>query len=208
MKRFAVAMAALLAGCATEDADVAGRGVITETTNGSAARGRLVSSDSVPLVSGEVRVVLADDVPEAWSGRVRAMDTISRDGGFRLAGLASHDYELYAVARDSLGREVLGKSSFRLTPRDSVLDLVEVVAGRSARISGTYASYDSLVPVLERGWRVRAAVRGLGQWVFLDSVGGWSFEGVAAGTYRVRIQKLDGVPGNETTLEEYDVQAR
>ena len=197
----------LLASCATEQDDVAGRGVITETTNGAAARGRLVSIDSVPLVSGEVRVVLADDVPEAWSGRVRSMDTISREGGFRVAGLAANDYELYAVARDSLGREILGKGSFRLTPRDSLLDLPDVVAGRSSRIAGRYAAYDSLVSVLERGWRVRAAVRGLGQWVFLDSVGGWSFDGIASGTYRVRIQKLDGVPGNETTLQEFDVRA-
>jgi hypothetical protein len=83
----------------------------------------------------------------------------------------------------------------------------ELVASRASVLEGRFLAYDSVIGTLESGWRLRSTVRGLGAWVFLDSVGGWSFSDVSAGIWRVRIQKVDGIPGHETTLWEGDVAA-
>lgn len=197
----------LLAACGSEDKGVAGRGVITETTNGAAARGRLVTADSSVLVAGEVRAVQSQDVPEAWNGWARSVDSIGPDGAFVLSGLPTASFDLFAVARDDQGRQVRATVAFQVRPGDSLVDLPELEVTRPSVLQGRYAAYDSLLPTLASGWRVRATVRGIGRWVFLDSVGGWRIDDVARGTYRVRIQKHDGTPGNETTVLEFDAQA-
>lgn len=199
--------AILLGACGSEDKGIAGRGVITETTNGAAARGRLVSADSSVLLSGEVLAVQSEDVPEAWNGLARSVDSIGPDGAFRLKGLPAKSFDLFAVARDDQGRMVRGTVAFQVRPGDSLVDLPDLRVFRPSVLQGRYAAYDSLVPTLANGWHVRATVRGLGRWVFLDSTGSWRLEDVAPGSYRVRIQKHDGTPGSETTLLEFDAQA-
>lgn len=199
--------ASLLASCGSEDKGVAGRGVITETTNGAVARGRLVTSDSSVLVAGEVVAVQSEDVPEAWNGWARSVDSIGPGGEFVLSGLPAASFDLFAVARDDQGRQVRGTVAFQVPLGETRIDLPELEVTRPSALQGRYAAYDSLVPTLPSGWRVRATVRGLGRWVFLDSIGGWRIDDVARGTYRVRIQKHDGTPGNETTLMEFDAFA-
>lgn len=202
----ALAAILLLASCGSEDRS-AGKGVITETTNAPAARGVVRTSDSVAVVSGTVQVVRADDVPEAWNGIVRSSAHVDGEGGYRVAGLVPAALEVHAVVRDARGRLLQGKVPFTVSPGDSLVSVPELVAGRASVLQGRYAAYDSVVAGLESGWRLRSTVRGLGAWMFLDSTGAWAFRDVAAGVWRVRIQKVDGIPGRETTIWEGDVTA-
>lgn len=196
----------LLVACGT-DGPSAGKGVITETTNAPAARGVVRTADSVAVVSGTVQVVRADDVPEAWNGIVRSSAPVDGEGRYRVAGLVPAAFEVHAVVRDARGRLLQGKVPFTLLEGDSLVSVPEMVAGRASVLQGRYAAHDSVVATLSQGWRLRSTVRGLGAWVFLDSTGGWAFPDVAAGVWRVRIQKVDGIPGHETTLWEGDVTA-
>jgi hypothetical protein len=199
-------LALLLVSCGSEERS-AGKGVITETTNAPAARGRVRTSDSVAVVSGTVKVVRADDVPEAWNGVVRSTAYVDGDGRYRVGGLVPAALEVHAVVRDSRGRLLQGKVPFAVSADDTLVMVPELVASRASVLEGRFLAYDSAVATLESGWRLRSTVRGLGAWVFLDSVGGWRFSDVSAGTWRVRIQKVDGIPGHETTLWEGDVAA-
>jgi hypothetical protein len=202
----ALAGVLLLASCGTDERS-AGKGVITETTNAPAARGVVRTVDSVAVVSGTVQVVRADDVPEAWNGVVRSSAPVDGEGGYRVAGLVPAAFEVHAVVRDARGRLLQGKVPFILPEGDSLVSVPEIVAGRASVLQGRFAAYDSVVATLDSGWRLRSTARGLGAWVFLDSLGGWAFHDVAAGVWRVRIQKVDGIPGHETTLWEGDVVA-
>jgi len=196
----------LLVACGAEDRS-AGKGVITETTNAPAARGRVRTVDSVAVVSGTVQVVRADDVPEAWNGVVRSSATLDAEGRYRVGGLVPAALEVHAVVRDTRGRLLQGKIPFTVSEGDTLVTVPELLAGRASVLEGRFAPYDSVVGTLAEGWRLRATVRGLGSWVFLDSLGAWRFPDVAAGVWRVRVQKVDGVPGHETTLWESDVTA-
>lgn len=209
MKRLAILLplAVALVGCGDDGDGVAGRGVITETTNGVVATGRVLGPDSRPLASGEVRAVRADDTPEAWNGVPRSRDSLDAAGYFEIDRLDAARWELVAVAKDASGREVLSRVGFLVSQGDSRLVLPDLSAAPASRLAGTYAAYDSVVATLPMGWRLRATPRGLGVWVFLDSTGSWAFEGVPSGTYRVRIEKVDGTPGNETVLQEFDALA-
>lgn len=199
------ALAALLA-CASDDR-VAGKGVITETTNGPAARGRVRTPDSVEVVSGVVSVVRADDVPEAWEGKVRRDAVVDAQGRYQVDGLVVADLELFARVRDAKGRELQGKIPFAIGSADTLIDLPDLQVRQASVLQGVYGQYDSVTATLPEGWLLRVVVRSLGSWMFLDSLGGWRFDNVANGTWRVRIQKVDGVPGHETTLWEGDVVA-
>lgn len=194
-------------GCGDEGERISGRGVITETTNGVAARGRVLGPDSVPLVAGEVRAVRADDTPEAWNGVARSRDSLDAGGFFEIDRLDAATWELVAVAKDASGRDVLSRVGFAVSQGDTRVILPDLVAGAASRLEGVYAAYDSVFQTLPTGWRLRATPRGLGVWVFLDTTGAWSFDGVPSGTYRVRIEKVDGTPGNETVLQEFDAIA-
>jgi len=192
-------LVSLLLGCGMDDDRIGGKGVITETTNGPAARGRLVSSDSTPLLSGQVRVVVDEDVPEAWNGTSRATSLVATDGTYRLNGLNKPAFVLYAQCLDANGRTRTGTFSFAVSGQDEIA-LPDLVVSRPASIQGRFSAYDSVSSTLTGNWRLRAKVRGLGKEVLLDSVGAWRFDSIPAGTYRVRVEKLDWVPGHETTL--------
>jgi hypothetical protein len=204
---FLLPLAFAMVGCGDDGDVVAGRGVITETTNGVAARGRVLGPDDTPLVLGEVRAVRADDTPEAWNGVPRSRDSLDAAGYFEIDRLDAAAWDLVAVARDASGREVLSRVGFTVSQGDSRVLLPDLSATPASRLRGTYAAYDSAVATLPTGWRLRATPRGLGVWMFLDSTGSWAFEGVPSGTYRVRIEKVDGTPGNETVLQEFDALA-
>lgn len=209
MTRHAILLPLVLAmvGCG-DDADVvAGRGVITETTNGVTARGRVLGPGNTKLVMGEVRAVRADNTPEAWNGVPRSRDSLDAAGYFEIDRLDAASWDLVAVAKDASGREVLSRIGFTVSPGEASVLLPDLSAAPASRLAGTYAANDSVVATLPMGWRLRATPRGLGVWVFLDSTGGWSFPGVPSGTYRVRIEKVDGTPGNETVLQEFDAIA-
>lgn len=199
--------AAVFFACASDDGQVAGRGVITETTNGPAARGRILTSDSTEVVSGFVSVVRADDVPESWNGIVRREAVVDSAGRYRVEGLATADLELFARVRDTKGRELLGKIPFSTRNPETLVDVPDLVASDASVLQGVYGPYDSVLATLETGWKLRVVVRSLGSWMFLDSTGCWHFDNVASGTWRARIQKVDGIPGHETTLWEGDVIA-
>jgi len=194
-----MSIALVAMGCGSDPDPVAGRGVITETTNGVAARGRLVTADSTPVVEGRVRVVLDEDIPESWNGAARDSSLVDPTGAYRLIGLDHPNYTLYAVAKDGKGRFVAGQFSFRVGDSDVVLPDFAVAA--QARMQGRFAAYDSVSAALPTGWFLRATVRGLGSWIRLDSVGGWHFDSIPSGIHHVRIQKVDGNPTHETTIQ-------
>ncbi|MEN9306863.1 MAG: hypothetical protein RL173_795 [Fibrobacterota bacterium] len=195
----ALALTTILTGCGFDDQRVSGKGVITETTNAPAARGRLVSSDSIPIRSGQVRVVVDEDTPEAWNGTSRATSLVSTDGTYRLNGLNKPAFVLYAQCLDANGRTQSGTFSFAVSGVDEIA-LPDLVVSRPASIQGRYAAYDSVAATLTGDYRLRAKVRGLGKEKLLDSVGAWRFDSIPAGTYRVRVEMVDWIPGHETTL--------
>jgi hypothetical protein len=195
----AIALATLLAACGLDDPRTAGKGVITETTNSPAARGRLATSDSTPISTGTVRVVIDEDVPESWNGKSRAVAVVASNGEFRLTGLDKPAFLLLAKAIDAKGRTRTGLSTFSVAGQDEII-LPEIVITAPASLGGRFERYDSVAATLNGDWRLRAKVRGLGAEVFLDSTGRWNCDSVPAGRYRVRIEKVDGTPGHETTL--------
>ena len=203
----AAVLSTLLVGCGMDDDRIGGKGVITETTNGPAARGRLVSSDSTPIASGQVRVVVDEDTPEAWNGTSRATSLVATDGTYRLNGLDKPAFVLYAQCLDANGRTRSGTFSFAVAGRDEIA-LPDLVVSRPASIQGRFAAYDSVSSTLTGNWRLRAKVRGLGRETLLDSTGSWRFDSIPAGTYRVRVEKVDWIPGHETTLWDSTLKAR
>ncbi|MEN9352690.1 MAG: hypothetical protein RL318_15 [Fibrobacterota bacterium] len=196
-----LAATALLCGCSTTES-LSGKGIITETTNGVSVRGQVVSADSVPLVGGSVRAVLDEDVPESWNGTSRAIASFGSDGGFLLKGLDKPRFILFAEAKNDRGQHRAGVASLTISG-DSTQTMLPFVAAPASILQGRYAAYDSVAATLASGWQLRATVRGLGMWTFLDSTGGWSFDSVPAGSYHLRIQKVDGTPTHETTLMEF-----
>jgi hypothetical protein len=189
-------------GCSSATEDLAGKGVITETTNGVSVRGQVVSADSIPLVGGSLRAVLDEDVPEAWNGTSRAVASFGSDGRFLLTGLDKPRFLLYADAKNSLGQRRAAIASIAISG-DSTQTMPSIAVAPVGILDGRYTAYDSVAMTLASGWKLRATVRGLGAWAFLDSAGGWSFDSVPAGSYHLRIQKVDGVPTHETTLLEF-----
>lgn len=188
----------LVWGCGKDDS-LAGKGVITETTNGVAARGRLVTPDSVPVVSGQVLAVIDDDVPESWNGAARGKGAVGADGRYTVTGLNKPKFILYAQVRDERGRPVGGQMGFAVAgDSDLVLPDLQVVALGS--LTGTLPGFDSIAATLTTGWRLRVKVRGLGWWADLDSAGRWKVDSLPSGLYHVRVEKVDGIAGHETTL--------
>lgn len=194
-----VVLVSMVAGCGMDDGRLAGKGVITETTNAPAARGRLATADSTPIAVGSVRAVIDEDVPEAWNGISRSMSAVGSDGTFLLEGLDKPAFVLYAEAVDAKGRQRTGTLSFSVRGRED-FTLPDLVIGPPASLQGKFPGFDSVTRTLPDTWRLRAKVRGLGRETFLDSSGGWRFDHIPAGSYRVRVEKVDGVPGHETTL--------
>jgi len=190
----------LLWGCG-RDESLAGKGVITETTNGVAARGRLVTADSVSVVSGQILAVIDQDVPEAWNGAARGTGAVGADGRYTVDGLNKPQFVLYAQARDAQGRSVGGQTRLSVAGDSDVLVPDLAVAGLGS-LGGTLPAYDSIAATLASGWRLRVKVRGLGWWAYLDSVGGWKIADLPPGVYHARVEKVDGIPGHETTLWE------
>jgi hypothetical protein len=196
----------LLCGCSSTTDNLAGKGIITETTNGVSVRGQVVSADSIPLVGGSVRAVLDEDSPESWNGTSRSIASFGSDGEFLLKGLDKPRFFLFAEAKNNLGQRRAGVTNLTLSG-DAIQTMPSLSVTPLGRLQGRYAAYDSAQATLASGWRLRATVRGLGVWAFLDSTGGWSFDSVPAGSYRLRIQKVDGTPTNETTLQEFTLMA-
>jgi hypothetical protein len=196
----------LLLGCG-KDNSVAGKGVITETTNGVAARGRLVTTDSVPVVSGQVLAVIDEDVPEAWNGYARGNGAVGADGRYTVSGLNKPKFILYAQVRDGQGRSVGGQIGFAVAG-DSDIVLPDLQVVRLGSLSGTLAGFDSIAATLTSGWKIRVKVRGLGWWAYLDSTGGWKVDSLPGGIYHVRVEKVDGIPGHETTIWEDSLATR
>lgn len=192
-------LVSMAVGCGTDDSRLSGKGVITETTNAPAARGRLATADSTPITAGSVRAVVDEDVPEAWNGISRSMSAVESDGSFRLSGLDKPAFVLYAEAVDSKGRQQTGRLPFTVKGQDDFV-LPDLVVTTPASLQGRFVAFDSVVRTLPSSWKLRAKVRGLGRETFLDSTGSWTFDHIPAGTYRVRIEKVDGIPGHETTL--------
>ena len=190
----------LVWGCGKDDS-LAGKGVITETTNGVAARGRLVTPDSVPVISGQVLAVIDEDVPESWNGAARGTGTVGSDGRYVVTGLNKPRFILYAQVRDGQGRAVGGQMGF-VVPGDSDIVLPDLQVVALGSLSGTLPGYDSIAATLTSGWKLRVKVRGLAWWSYLDSLGTWSIDSLPGGLYHVRVEKVDGIPGHETTLWE------
>lgn len=189
----------LLLGCSYRDRD-AGKGIITETTNGVSARGRIVTADSVPVVSGTVVAVQDANTPDAWEGRPRATGQIQSNGSYQLAGLDQPKLIFYASATNANGNARQGAVKVSV---DGAEDFVapDLVAGNPAHLEGTYAAYDSVSQSLTGAWKLRVVVRGLGITQLMDSAH-WRFDSIPAGFYHYRIQKVDWIPGHETTLLE------
>ena len=191
--------AILLVWACGKDDSLAGKGVITETTNGVAARGRLVTPESVAVVSGQVLAVIDEDVPESWNGTARGKGAVGADGRYVVAGLNKPRFILYAEVRDGQGRAVGGQMGFSV-PGDSDIVLPDLKVVALGSLSGTLPGYDSIAATLTTGWKLRVKVRGLGLWSYLDSLGTWSIDSLPGGLYHVRVEKVDGVAGHETTL--------
>lgn len=182
-------------GCSFGDRD-AGKGIITETTNGVTARGRLVTPDSQPIQRGTIRAVIDEDVPEAWNGTSRSVSGVGSDGSFELRGLDKPRMILLADA--STGHGAYG-SSRSVQVHDTDFRLPDLVVQPRERLAGSWASFDSVATALPSGWFLRVTVRGLPDWHRMDSKD-WVFDSLPAGRWHVRIQAVDGVPGHETTL--------
>ena len=203
---FLLVMVAILAGCGRDEA-LAGKGVITETTNGVAARGRLGTAESVPVVSGQVLAVIDEDVPESWNGSARGTGAVGADGRYVVGGLNKPRFILYAQVRDGSGRSVGGQMGFSVTgDSDVVLPDLQVVGLGS--LSGSLPAFDSISSALDSGWQLRAKVRGLGWWNYLDSAGRWRIDSLPRGLYHVRVEKIDWIPGHETTVWEDSLVAQ
>ncbi|MBK9577810.1 MAG: hypothetical protein IPO40_12095 [Fibrobacteres bacterium] len=189
----------LLLGCSYGDRD-AGKGIITETTNGVSARGRIVTADSVPVVSGTVVAVQDADSPDAWEGKPRASGQIQPNGSYQLVGLDQPKLIFYASATNANGNTRQGAVKVSVDGPDDFV-APDLVVGRPAHLEGTYAAYDSVSQTLTGAWKLRVVVRGLGFSQFLDSAR-WRFDSIPPGFYHYRIQKVDWIPGHETTLFE------
>ncbi|HNY32303.1 MAG TPA: hypothetical protein PKO15_15570 [Fibrobacteria bacterium] len=188
-------LALLTLGCSFGDRE-SGKGVITETTNGVTARGRLVAPDSLPIRSGTIRAVIDEDVPEAWNGHPRSASSVGSDGSFELRGLDKPRMILLADA--TTGKGAYG-SSRSIHVHDSDFRLPDLAMQPRERLAGSWTSYDSALAALPSGWFLRITVRGLPESKRLDAKD-WVFDSLPPGTWHVRIQAVDGVPGHETTL--------
>ncbi|MBK8800747.1 MAG: hypothetical protein IPN71_01575 [Fibrobacteres bacterium] len=190
---------AWLAGCSFGDRE-AGKGIITETTNGVSARGRIVTADSVPVVSGTVVAVQDANTPDAWEGKPRASGKIQSNGSYQLAGLDQPKLVFYANATNADGNARQGVMKVSVDGPDDFVapDLVVALPGY---LEGTYAAYDSVSQTLTGAWKLRIVVRGLGITQLLDSAH-WRFDSIPPGFYHYRIQKVDWIPGHETTVFE------
>lgn len=192
-------LVSLALSCSFGDRE-AGKGIITETTNGVNARGRIVTVDSVPVVAGEVVAVLDEDVPEAWEGKTRSRGAIQSNGSYVLSGLDKPRMIFYAKATNANGHLRQGAMKVSVDGPDD-FTAPDLVAAKPGRLASRYAAYDSVSATLTGAWKLRVVVRGLGLSALLDSAS-WSFDSLPPGLHHYRIQKIDGIPGHETILLE------
>jgi len=175
----------------------AGKGVITETTNVGVARGLVASSMGAPVELAFVSVFRAQDIPSAWEGQVYATDTTGTNGTWSVDSLYEADYQAVAITPDS---SMMGQVYFPITTSQDSITELKITLEPTDTLRGKYDDYAVVMDTLTQGWLLRANLRGLGANALLSDNGTYEFPGVPRGLHYVRVQRIDGIPGHETTL--------
>lgn len=196
MPKYILMALVLFVGCTSQDKS-AGKGVITETTNGTSARGWIELSQGVPAPETFVKIYRAQDIPSAWEGIVYAADTTDQDGHWSVGGIFEAQYQAIAMSADG---KVMGMTYFSVLANQEEEAEVPIALNPMDTLYGEYADFSAVKDTLSEGWFLRACLRGLGYTKNLGEAGEFSFEGVPRGSHYVRIQRVDGAPSHEETL--------